>query len=313
MGQIKFTLNPLPPFSLNLTLWVLRRRPQNTWDLWDGRTYQRVLSIHNQAVIVSINQLGSVNKPQLEITAQGRKIRAQMVPLLKLALERILGLQVDLSRFYQLAEKDSRLRPLIIKFWGFKPTCYPTIFEALVNAITCQQFTLNAGISLLGKLVGKWGIALNDYGPRGFPRPQDLAHLPSEDLRALGFSQQKARALIELARRVEEGYDLEELNSLSDEEATKNLQQLRGVGRWTAEYVLLRGLGRIHIFPGDDLGIRSKLVNWLGIKEPINYEGVMQILNKWYPFGGLVYFLLLLKGLEEKGYIFSPPNKRASS
>ncbi|MGC8808729.1 MAG: DNA-3-methyladenine glycosylase family protein [bacterium] len=307
--KVTFSLTPSPPFALNFTVWILRRRPHNSWDLWDGKVYRRLLSLDGQPVEVSVSQEGSLNKPKLKVSALVRKINSSIIAALKSSLKQILGLEIDLSQFYEMAQNDPFLRPLVIKFWGFKPTRYPTVFEALVNAITCQQFTLEAGISLLGRLVAKWGIPLHEHGPRGFPLAHDLASLAIEDLRPLGFSQQKARALIELARLVDQGLDLESWQFLADEEALKKLQQLRGVGRWTAEYVLLRGLGRIHIFPGDDLGIRSKLVSWLGIKESLDYEGVMNILKKWHPFGGLVYFLLLLKGLEEKGQIFPLGNK----
>ncbi len=85
----------------------------------------------------------------------------------------------------------------------------------MVNAITCQQFTLDAGISLLGKLVEKWGVSLNERAPRSFPLPHDLASLKIADLRPLGFSQQKARAIIELAALVKQGANLEELKFLS--------------------------------------------------------------------------------------------------
>ncbi|MGQ9695817.1 MAG: DNA-3-methyladenine glycosylase family protein [Thermodesulfobacteriota bacterium] len=306
--KTEFFLTPLPPFSLNFTVWILRRRPHNYWDLWDGKIYRRVFFLRGQPLEVSVLQEGSIDNPKLKVFVTGRKINSPILVSLKSSLQQILGLEVDLTKFYEMAQNDPFLRPLVIKFWGFKPTRYPSVFEALVNAITCQQFTLDAGINLLGKLVEKWGAALDEHRAHSFPLAYDLASLAIADLRPLGFSQQKARAIIELANLVKEGLDLERFNAYTDEEVLKNLQQLRGVGRWTAEYVLLRGLGRIHIFPGDDLGIRSKLVSWLKIKEPLDYAGVMNILRKWHPFGGLVYFLLLLKGLEEKGKI-SPLGK----
>ena len=76
------------------------------------------------------------------------------------------------------------------------------------------------------------------------------------------------------------------------------MRTLRGVGRWTAEYVLLRGLGRLHVFPGDDIGARNNLQRWLGLLEPLDYDGVQRALAKWAPFQGLVYLHLLLWGLQ---------------
>jgi DNA-3-methyladenine glycosylase II len=79
--------------------------------------------------------------------------------------------------------------------------------------------------------------------------------------------------------------------------------KLRGVGRWTTEYVLLRGLGRLHIFPGDDVGARNLLQRWLRLRKPLDYQGVRRVLTPWHPFGGLIYFHLLMNGLDEKGYL----------
>ena len=128
-----------------------------------------------------------------------------------------------------------------------------------------------------------------------------------ETLRNLGFSRQKAAALIDLARAVTEGrLNLENLESMDDEGALGKLQELRGVGRWTAEYALLRGLGRFHIFPGDDVGVRNRLQRWLNLRKPLDYEGVRRIMRRWQPYGGLIYFHLLLTGLEEGGYLNLP-------
>ena len=306
MSQISFFIRPLPPFRLDLTVWVLRRRIDNIWDRWDGLTYRRVFVLQEKPLEVAVTQTGPLENPELKITALGLRLKPEVEGPLTLILERILGLQTDLADFYELAEKDPKLKPLTTKFRGVKPPRYPNVFEALVNAITCQQFTLTSGIRLLSRLVTSRGLPLKDQRgqPRAFPRPQDLASLEIEDLTKLGFSRQKARSLIELARMIIDGdLDLEKLPSLDDVGALESLTRLRGVGRWTAEYALLRGLGRVHIFPGDDVGVRNKLQSWLKVSKPLDYEGVARILHPWKPFGGLIYFLLLLNGLAEQGFI----------
>ena len=94
---------------------------------------------------------------------------------------------------------------------------------------------------------------------------------------------------------------MESADDLTDELAKANLEQLRGVGRWTAEYILLRGLGRWHIFPGDDVGARNNLARWLKLSEDPDYEGVQRVLTKWRKYGGLIYLHLLLDQLAETG------------
>ncbi len=120
----------------------------------------------------------------------------------------------------------------------------------------------------------------------------------------MGLSRQKARALIELSRAVAGGdFDPESIVELDDEAALSRLIELRGIGRWSAEYVLLRGLGRVHVFPGDDVGARNHLQDWLGLEEPLDYDGVHRVLGRWDRYGGLVYFHMLLAGLAEAGYL----------
>jgi DNA-3-methyladenine glycosylase II len=164
--------------------------------------------------------------------------------------------------------------------------------------------TLTLGIRLLSRLAVACGTAFGegDEAVHAFPRPEDLALLRPEALRQLGFSRQKARAMIELAQSVaEERVDLEGLEALPDDEVIDHLCELRGVGRWTAEYALLRGLGRVHVFPGDDVGARNNLQRWLQQKEPLDYEGVRRVVARWEGYGGLVYFHLLLDRLEDAG------------
>jgi DNA-3-methyladenine glycosylase II len=128
--------------------------------------------------------------------------------------------------------------------------------------------------------------------------------LEPERLKRLKFSRQKARALLELSDAVVEGeMNLEGLALLDDEAAVARLLQLWGVGRWTAEYALLRGLGRLHVFPGDDVGARNNLQRWLRLKKPLDYEGVHRTLIQWKPYAGLIYFHLLLDRLAEAGMI----------
>src|SRR5450759_5017322 len=120
----------------------------------------------------------------------------------------------------------------------------------------------------------------------------------------MGFSYQKARYLTGLARAITgKQFNLEEIEMLDDKKAVNRLCSLKGVGRWTAEYFLLRGLGRTHIFPGDDVGARNHLQCWLGLSEPMDYNEVHKVLMRWDGYGGLIYFHLLLKSLTEKGTI----------
>ena len=125
-------------------------------------------------------------------------------------------------------------------------------------------------------------------------------------LRDLGFSTRKAEVLVEVSQRVVDGeLDLEALADADDVTAASTLQTLRGIGRWSAEYALLRGLGRLSVFPGDDVGARNNLRRWLGPDSAADYDGVKHAVSRWAPYAGLVYFHLLLDGLSRAGLLDS--------
>lgn len=125
-----------------------------------------------------------------------------------------------------------------------------------------------------------------------------------EDLRALGLSRSKARYLIGLAQVASDSdVDFRSMESLDDDSAIAALSAFGGVGRWTAEYVLLRGLGRFNIFPGDDVGGRNSLRDYLGIRGELDYEGVRKAIARWHAWGGFIYFHLLVNALADKGIV----------
>jgi DNA-3-methyladenine glycosylase II len=105
--------------------------------------------------------------------------------------------------------------------------------------------------------------------------------------------------------------DMDDLATLDDDAVVARLRGLWGVGRWSAEYVLLRGLGRIHVFPGDDVGARNNLQRWLDLPSALDYEGVRRIVAAWHPYAGLVYLHLLLDRLAARGYLSAPDGMAA--
>jgi DNA-3-methyladenine glycosylase II len=231
-----------------------------------------------------------------------------MKPLATNLLERLLGLRVNLSEFYRIAKRDPKLGGLAERFRGLKPPRFPNAFEALVNAIACQQLSLSLGILLLSRITESFGIAVEGAAgtAHAFPRPEDLACLEPLAFRKLGFSYNKGRSLIDLARACVEGRaNLDELANLNNAASVQRLLQFRGVGRWSAEYVLLRGLGRLNIYPGDDMGARNNLRSWLNLKKPLDYDGVQRVTAKWQPYAGVVYFHMLLDGLDRAGNLAS--------
>ena len=310
MSQLSFRLTPRAPFRLDLTVWTLRRRPDNAIDRWDGRFYRRILAFDGLPVELSVQQTRPPDQPELGVTAVCERQPSGLKARLTTILERTLGLQVDLSGFYEMARDDPKIGALVRRFNGFRPPRFPTVFEALVNAIACQQLTVLVGVMLLNRLARTSGVA---FGPSyaaafAFPTPEKLGSARSETLGALGFSRQKASALIRLGQECAgDTSHLEALAELDDRQALARLLELHGIGRWSAEYAMLRGLGRLNVFPADDVAGVRNLHRWLKLRKIPDYKKARRLLSRWYPYEGLLYFHFLLAKLDSLGFLQDLP------
>lgn len=303
----EFFVDVPAPFRLDFTVWALRRRAHNEMDRIDDGAWKRVLVAAGKAVEISVTQPGGADGTSLNVTFAGRGSLCNdaVENEIRRIVCRCLGLPVDLENFYRLADRDERLTNLAGRFRGMRPPQFPTVFESLVNAIACQQLSLTVGIHLLNRLSERFGPATPGRGNgTGFPVAETLADVDPDILRSLGFSGSKARAICGLARRVESGeLDLEGLHAGGEDDAREVLMAIGGVGRWSTEYALLRGLGRLHVLPGDDVGARNNLRRRYGLEESAGYDEVAELSREWWPYGGVVYFHLLLDALARSGEV----------
>src|SRR5450759_5141103 len=113
---LQFSVQPIPPFRLDLTVWALRRRARNLVDRWDGTTYRRVVVTNGSPTELSVRQTGAPTAPRLVVTVTPRPRTDADRRRLRRLLDRLLGLRIDLTHWYQIAAGDARLRPLADEF-----------------------------------------------------------------------------------------------------------------------------------------------------------------------------------------------------
>jgi DNA-3-methyladenine glycosylase II len=304
--ELKLSLKPIAPFRLDLTVWALRRRPDNAIDLWDGVFYRRVLVVDGVPARLEVSQVAPPEHPRLAVTVVSTRPLFKLRDRLAATIDRMLGLRVDLSPFYRIANGDPKIGKLVERFMGVKPPRFPTVFEALINAIACQQLTVLVGLMLLNRLAGAKGLRAASAGRSAiaFPCPERLDHANPWELRTIGFSRHKAEAIISLAREcVADPERLSALTELKDDEVLTRLTELRGIGRWSAQYAMLRGLGRLNVFPADDVAGQKNLHRWLGLRRKPDYEKTRRLLTRWHPYEGMLYFHFLLSTLETRGFL----------
>ena len=268
---------------------------KNLPDVYENGVFMRVLHIGKKLVLVSVSSKGTVEGPRLSVETHPRLLTQDMKSLRKL-LQLMFAPSFDFNRFYSVAKKDQLMRAVVRDLRGLRPVSPPTLFEALIIAITEQQISLDAAITIRSRLIQKYGdrVTLGGGEFYAFPTPAALAETSPKRIRAVGLSMNKARYVYELSNKVAKGeLDLEELREMNDESAITELTKIRGVGQWTAEYALIRGMGRVNSLPADDLGIQRAVSRAYFNGKKISSKTVRKVLAKFAPYSGIAAFFLM--------------------
>ncbi len=156
----------------------------------------------------------------------------------------------------------------------------PNLFVALAEAIVYQQLTGKAAATIFGRVRGLFGRA------RSGPTAEQVLGASDERLRGAGLSRSKLLSLRDLARRVESGAlpTLAAVRRMDDEAIIERLTEVRGIGRWTAEMLLIFTLGRPDVLPADDYGIRKGFAAAFGRREPPARADVEKRGARWKPY-----------------------------
>ncbi len=153
----------------------------------------------------------------------------------------------------------------------------PNIFEALVDAIISQQISVKAADAIVARV----RAATAD----GLITPESLLLLDHDTLRAAGLSTPKARYVRDLTERITSGQlDLSQLEHLSDEEVIEKLVAVKGIGRWTAEMILIFSLSRPDVLPVDDLGFVEGVRESYGLPERPTRKEMQERGEQWRPY-----------------------------
>lgn len=179
-----------------------------------------------------------------------------------------------------LAEADPALGALIARVpFSLRPRSTQSLFAALARAIVYQQLSGQAAATILGRVTAL-------FAPKRFPTPADLLAMPAERLRAAGLSTAKTAALRDLAVRTLDGTvpSMSRVQRMTDEEIVAQLTQVRGIGRWTVEMLLIFRLGRPDVLPLGDLGVRKGFGVTYGMRRLPAPVTVSRRAERWRPY-----------------------------
>ena len=282
---VSATLSLKGPYDLPLSLTVAASfSPEPSPNVTEFRA---VVRVDGEPVLLRVGQL---NKHPALLEIQGATSR--VVGPLKALAAWMLFAEMDLRPFYRLTAKHSRLTDIASQLRGLKPIRPSSLFEMAVVAVTEQQISLAAAYRIRSRLTQRFGDRVDDLW--AFPSADRLAQASLDELQDCGLSRRKSEYVSDLARRIAQGsLSLAGLKRMSDNQARSFIVEQRGFGRWSADYILVRGLGRLDCVPIDDLAVRTVVGKYLGDGRRMAPEEVQEALQPFAPFRGLATFYLL--------------------
>jgi AraC family transcriptional regulator of adaptative response / DNA-3-methyladenine glycosylase II len=234
---------------------------------------------------------GPVDDPYvLRIAPAGRRWRISAWgadgPTARAAVRQLFSLDHPLATFYEAVRREPVLRGSDARFAGLRLPRDGSLLESLVHAVIGQQISVAVAMTMERRLVAEARSVKRVDGVEVpfVPGPQALLALTSDQLRRVGLSRAKERSIRAIAQAALDG-ELDPLSSFQrcpGDEAVARLDELPGVGRWTAENALLRGAGRTDLFLAGDLGIRTALAAYRAVPLSRPEASARRWGDRWY-------------------------------
>lgn len=267
LQQQAFALQPTPPFDFTHSLnFIEHFAPSAQEQTLDQRVVRKAIRAAGQTVVVELQSTGTVDAPRLEGTLYAS---TPITPDMEhAALDRLrfyLSLEDDLRPFYRLAAGDSVFEAVIQRLYGYHQVKFLTPFENAVWAVLTQRNAMPIASNMKNALTQYAGNQLEVDGVvyRAFPDAHQLLPLSDTELREIIGHPQKATYLHAVIAAFAEADELW-LRSAPTELVRAWLRNIRGIGEWSAAFILLRGLGHVNSFPANEARILGAFHQFYG-------------------------------------------------
>lgn len=294
---MKFDLKPVPPFSFDLSAGIFGDGDERI-QRYESGSFWQVIRPNGKLVLVSMRSTGTVDGPEISVSIlPDEDLSVDDVRRSGEIVRALFNMNLDLLPFYEKVLGDGVMRKITQRLRGLRNPTTPTIFEALVDSIVEQQISLKVAWTLERRLIETFGDAL-PLGEKtyfAFPQPEKLAGATVEELRGCGLSTRKSEYIRDLAQMIQKGLDLEKLKEHQDpDRIIEELRHIRGVGVWTAELAMIRGMSKLDAMPADDLGIRRCLSHYYCGDQKITGDQARRVAEAWKGWRGLASFYLIM-------------------
>ena len=294
LETITLTLYPTPPFSFEQTLNFIRtfraqpseRHPAHE-QIVEG-ALQRVVSIKGQPILFRVREVGTVERPRLECALYAQTLTSEIVEAAEDRIRFFLSLDDDLGPFYALAAKDPVFKEVAEALYGYHPFKIITPFESACWAVI-QQRTPNAfAHGTMRRLAEAAGGGL-EWGGRvhhAFPEAGQLLTAPPGAMLAATNNTRKTERMDALVKAWA-GADESFLRRAPYDEVARWLKGIKGVGAWSIDFIMLRGLGRAERVPWTDTGLLPAVSAAYTQGLTISAGGARELGERYGWYGGL--------------------------
>ncbi|MGB2994037.1 MAG: DNA-3-methyladenine glycosylase [Paenisporosarcina sp.] len=258
----------------------------------ENKSVMKAIQIRNEVVLIKLHILDKeliLSFPQL--MNPSREVSKSVTDF----VDEWFDLSRDLQPFYDLAYRDEILKKVVLAYKGLRIIAVEELFEALSWSIMGQQISLHVAYGLKQKLVTTYGesIVHDNIEYWLFPTAQQISSLTVADLRKLSFTQRKAEYIIGVAELIATGQlNKEQLLMMSLEEMETRLTAIRGIGKWSANYVIMRCLRHPDAFPLADVGLHNALKKVLIRTEKPSLAEIEEWAKNWSGWRAYATFYL---------------------
>jgi len=288
MDRLTVSIKPVPPFNFELTAgYHTYFQSRYGTDTMEDGVYRRLIDLDDKLVLASVRSIGTLEAPELALELQGPELSPDDVESATNRVSWLLGVDQGLAPFYELGKADQAMAGLVEQFYGLHLPHTASVFEALVLAVLGQQISTNVARIIRTLLIETFGPSAEFDGETyyAFPRPASIWASSPAELHTMKLTQRKSEYVHGLAgSALDPGMGLECLEELTDREIVEKLIALRGVGMWTAQWVLIRAVGRPDALPLGDLALRRVVSHLFMDGEDVNDAKVEEIAQRWSPY-----------------------------
>ncbi|MGE7624219.1 DNA-3-methyladenine glycosylase 2 [Viridibacillus sp. NPDC096237] len=283
---------PPTEFNFEECLMFLGRSDQEVLhQIREGYLY-KLIKVKQELVLCKIGCIHNVIQVEFPINPLTEGVRKDVASY----IWEWFDLGKDLRIFYDAAKQDKVLQGFVHKYYGLRIMCIPDLFEALSWAIIGQQINLTFAYILKKRFVETFGESLTFKGDTFwlFPNYEKIATISVDELRKLQFSVRKAEYVIGVAKiMVNDKLTKEMLLGHQDyQQIQKSLMKIRGIGAWSADYVMMKCLHQPSAFPITDVGLHNALKLQLGLERKPTIDEIKEISENWVGLQAYATFYL---------------------